>query len=256
MRAEVLLGAPASRFPQGLVDRRLEIERRKVLAVVADADTRANMLALGVPGRERFEERRFADAVRTSEEQVLFFPQDDVHPLRDGLVMLDDAYRLELQYLAAYVFLAGDHEVADRLIFPADLNDVLREFGDLFVHLAGDVAHVAALLGEEAGLHLAVLNVFLEANIFHPLAFEPILDLKNDVEVVAGVLLHLVRENLEIEHAVRERVQEVRIVGDDDAGFRVFDEEFREVSDALLIEVVRRFIEKQDVRTLDEGLGE
>ena len=55
---------------------------------------------------------------------------------------------------------------------------------------------------------------------------------------------------------MRECVQELGVVRDDQTSLPVIYEELRQVLDARLVQIVRRLIEEEDVRILDEGRGE
>ena len=115
---------------------------------------------------ERFEQRRFPDAVWSLEEQLLIFLHGNVDLFRRWFVVLYDGYRRELEDLAADLVLAEDSEIPDGLIFLPDFDDIAFELLDLLVHFAGDVAEMAAFLAEEICLFLAVLDVALQAYVF------------------------------------------------------------------------------------------
>ena len=144
----------------------------------------------------------------------------------------------------------------DRPILLADADDILLELPYLLAHLTRHIAELPTLLREEARLLSAPLDVPLEPDILHPLALDASGDLGDDIGVGTRVLLDLPRPRVEVEHAIGERVQETRIVGDDDTGFVVLREEGREVRDSRRVEVVRRLVEEEDVGVCDEREGE
>ena len=83
----------------------------------------------------------------------------------------------------------------------------LRTTRRFFIHLLRDIPHVPALLGEKVCLVLPILDIFFQSGVFHPFAFQPGFDILHHFEIVAGILLHLLRENIQIKHAVGEGIQ-------------------------------------------------
>ena len=51
--------------------------------------------------------------------------------------------------------------------------------------------------------------------------------------------------HIEIQDALGERVEEFRIMRNNDAGLGILLNEFREVCDSLLVEIVGRLVEQQ-----------
>jgi len=68
--AQAILVALAHGACERVPDGGVEIERGKILAVIADVDARFYDLAFGVASRKRFEQRGLADAVRTHQVQT------------------------------------------------------------------------------------------------------------------------------------------------------------------------------------------
>ncbi len=167
-------------------------------------------------------------------------------------MVFNDIDRAELEDASADLFLAGDGEPANGLVLLAYLHDVFLELRDLLVHLSGDVAHVAAFLRKKVYLLLAVQNVALEADVLHALALESFGDLLQHVKIVSGILLNFFGENIQVQNALRERVQKVGVVGDDDAGFLGIDQKLCKMFDARLVEIVRRLVEQEHVRILND----
>ena len=113
----------------------------------------------------------------------------------------------------------GDEEIPDSPVFLAEFHDFFGQLVDFFVHLLRDVPHMAAFLGEEIRLVFPVFYILFQSGVLHPFALQPGLDVLHYFEIIAGVLLNLLREDIEIKHAVGERVQEIGIMGNDDTSF-------------------------------------
>ncbi len=119
-------------------------------------------------------------------------------------------------------------------------------------HLARQLAHFAALVREEIDLVLLVLDLLLHPRVLPLLALDLFLDALEHIVVIARVLVHLVLVRVQVQHAFGEAIQERGIVRDDDARFVVHHQERRKMVDALLIQVVRRLVEQQEIRLLNE----
>ena len=83
---------------------------------------------------------------------------------------------------------------------------------------------------------------FRQLRVFHVFLLHTRGYLCNYVGIIPYILFHFVRVHVQIQHALRERVQEIGIVRDDHARLRVIDEELREMRDALAIEIICRLI--------------
>src|SRR3989344_4033911 len=62
--------------------------------------------------------------------------------------------------------------------------------------------------------------------------------------------------HVEVKDAVRERVEKVRVVRNDDDRLLIVDEEFRQMRNACFVEVVGRLVEQKQVGFLDESRSE
>lgn len=70
--------------------------------------------------------------------------------------------------------------------------------------------------------------------------------------IIPEELFDLFREHIEIEDTVSESIQEVRIMRDDDDRLIILCEELCEIPDAFWIEIIRRLVEEEDIRLLDQ----
>lgn len=233
----------------------LEIERGEVLAVVANLHAACDLCARRSAFSQGFKERCLADTVRAFELEVLLLPKRDVRLLLFRLVRLrvDDGERGYGKEIAEDILLRWDNKGADGLILAAHLHLLLLHLLDLVTHLLCDEAHLAALLREEVRLVLVVLDLLRELRVLAILALDTSGDFLEEVEVRAHVLLYLFRMDIEVEDAVRKRVQELCIVRDNETGLLVALEEPRKVLDACGIKVVRRLVQEKQVRVLDKS---
>jgi len=129
-------------------------------------------------------------------------------------------------------------ELLDGLVLLPHIHHLALELLGFLAHALRHEAHLAALHGEEAGLVLVGLDLLGAAGVGHVLLLDPRGDLVDHVLVVADVLLDFAGVDVEIQDAVRKCVQELGIVGDDEAGLGVVDQECGQVLDAGLVEVV------------------
>ena len=147
-------------------------------------------------------------------------------------------------------------EIRKRLVLTTDIDFVLLELLGKRAHTLGHPAELSSLVGKHIRLIFLLLDRPLEPDILALFLFDPFLDLFHHIVVVAGILFERVRMHVEIKHSLRESVQEVRVVGNDEHRLLILDQELRQVSDTLIVEIVGRFIEKKDVRILDERRGQ
>jgi hypothetical protein len=200
-----------------------EIERGEILAVVADAHAFRDARSFGRSARERFKERGLADAVRARELQgCCVFLSTMLFLCTFGLCVF-----------GSIVDVGSDEELADdfrlrgmvngRMVLSSLRTSTLSSsISSISVaHLLRDEAHLASLLREEVRLVLIVLDLLLELRVLAVLALDARGSLLQEVVVVAEILLHLAGVHVEIEHAVGERVEEFRIMGNDEAGLLV-----------------------------------
>ena len=75
------------------------------------------------------------------------------------------------------------------------------------------------------------------------------------VEIIPGILFDFFRENIQIEHALGKGIQKIGIVGNHDARFFESIKELRKVFNAGVIQIVRRFVEQEHVRILNDRVG-
>jgi len=80
---------------------------------------------------------------------------------------------------------------------------------------------LAALHGEHVACSFLGLDLLGQARIVHILALDAGRDLLDHVLIVADILLDLAGMEVEIEHAMRECIQEVGVVGDDQTGLLI-----------------------------------
>ena len=109
-----------------------------------------------------------------------------------------------------------------------------------------------ALECELVRLFFLGLNLLHELRILHVLALDTHGNIAHHVGIVSNILLDLASEDIKIQDAMRERVQEFRIMGNDDNGFLVFDKKVGEVLNASRIKIICWFVEQQNVRLLNQ----
>src|SRR5688572_21493580 len=194
-RAQVVLALLRHDAVEEVVAGLLEVQRREVLAVIADHDVLPEGHALGRAVEDLLEERALADAVRAFEQEMRAASELEIHFLHDRFAGLDDADLLDREDLAVEVEierLDGNREVADGAVLLAQFDHaLLRLFGGL-AHALGDRAEFAALVREDFGLLLLLANLGFGAGVLLALAFDAVGDLLDHVHVVADVLLDLV----------------------------------------------------------------
>ena len=147
-------------------------------------------------------------------------------------------------------------EIRKCLVLATDIDFVLLKLLGERAHTLGHPTKFPSLVSEYVRLLLLFFDRPLEPDILALFLFDPFLDLFHHIVVVAGILFERVRMHVEIEHSLREGVQEVRVVGNDEHRLLILDQELRQVSDTLIVEIVGRFIKKKDVRILDERRGQ
>src|SRR3989344_4775552 len=111
---------------------------------------------------------------------------------------------------------------------------------------------MASFLAEKPGLFFTMLDIALEAHIFHTLPLDAARNFRNDVMIISGILLDGARMNIQIKNTVRERVEKVCVVRDHNARFFVLNEKLRQVFDARRIKIVCRLVEKEQVGILNK----
>ena len=132
-----------------------------------------------------------------------------------------------------------------------------EELLGLLAHALGHHAHLAAASWRTCWLDPCWPgSPWRGAHCSHVLLLDARRDLTDHVLVVAHVLLDLLCMDVEIEHAVRECIEEIGVVRDDQAGLLVIDQELGEVLDTGFVEIVGGLIEEKDVGVLDQSRSE
>ncbi len=171
-------------------------------------------------------------------------------------MIFDHVYFVDLDNVAIDVFLARNRKFLDRLIFTPHIHHALFQFFCLFAHLLGQLAHLAALVREEIRLLLAINDLLLQLGILLALALDPVLDFLYHRIIVANVALHLLGVDIQVKNAFGKAVKKIGIVRDNDHGLVIHDQEFDQVIDTGLIQIIGRLVQEQDVWFLDQRLGQ
>ena len=106
---------------------------------------------------------------------------------------------------------------------------------------------------EKVRLVFVFLNLLFKLGILPILAVNAGRYIGEHIVIISRVLFYLARKDIQIQHAGRKGVKEVRVVRNDDAGFRILYEKLRQMFNARLVQIIRRFIKKKQVWILDEG---
>ena len=236
-------------------DRPLHLEHLgPVLGIVARVDAEAEVAFTG--GRceragEELEERGLAGAVGADEHEAFPFDCLEVEILVDGAFAIGEVHLLERDDAVAGRFGLGEIEVdggggglggAD-LFHPFDLLELGLGagrggvLGAELVHEVHQAIDLALLVLEGGELLLLLGLALLEEAVVVPL-----------VPPHAAVP--------EFEDSGDHLVQELAIVGDDHDSARVIAEIALEPDQRLEVEVVRRFVQHQEVGLLNEQTGE
>ena len=186
---------------------------------------------------------------------MLILAQRDGLLVHHGLVIFYRLVARDVQHLSGEIRRTRNGELADGLVFFAHIHHRLFCFLGFRAHALRDEAQLPAFHCEEVRLLLIGNGGLVELRVFHVFFLHARTYLRDDVEIIPDVLLYLVRVHIEVEHPFGKCIEEVGIVRDDHDGFVVRDEEFREVRDAFLVEIVGRLIEKKQVGALDERRG-
>ena len=226
-----------------------------MLRIVRDAHVHAELaraLARRLLAQQQLEQRRLAGAVGAHQGDAVAAVEREVGVLVERLAAkalgetfeLDDHIagtrrvgELEVHVLVA---LGQDHELAFDLLDAAHALLGLSRLGGLVAELIHEHLHVGdlALLGRALGAHL--LEVVLA-----------LLEIRAVVARIGGDAAVLERRDV-----VHAGVHEGAVVGDDEHGALIGGDEAAQPLDAFEVEVVRRLVQKQDVRVAQEQLGE
>src|SRR3989344_9237116 len=140
---------------QFLIYRCIEIEVREILSVIADANSFLYFSPICASTGDPLEQRALADAVGAREQQVLILLELEILRMLFRLMVFERRIRSDLQDDSPEIFLRGDEEVTDSLIFFSHIHLRLLRFLYLVAHFLRDEAHLASLLSEEVHFLLA-----------------------------------------------------------------------------------------------------
>src|SRR3989344_1972831 len=183
---------------EGIPDRILEVERRKILTIVTDADARSNARALRRAARQGLEKRRLADAIRPGEQEVLILPERYLHGMRNNPLILHRRERRNAHDFPDELRLAGNDEPADGLVFPPHLHLRFLKLRRLLAHTRGNEPHLPAFLRKFVRLLFFLDDGLFELDVFAVLFLDAPGYFLHHIEIVADVLLDLPGEDVKI----------------------------------------------------------